>query len=208
MIPYKYWRCMMKRFTFLFALAAVIVAAACFAGSLYSQEEKEAPPVEKIGVVDLLKVSNKFDKWQRMEKQLNDDESKMKLKSELLGAEIINLQKYLETLVEGTKEHTKTQVQLVEKKAEFKNYSENEGKRLTKLAEKSMRELLDNILEVVAQYGRDNGYSLIIKESAWSTEGKGWQDLQRMVGYNTVMYSAQGNDLTEKIIWILNKRFK
>lgn len=198
----------MKRFTFLFAIVTVVVAAACFTGRLYSQEEKEAPPVEKIGVVDLLKVSSNFEKWQRMEKEIDKEQEEVALKIQMLEAEVINLEKYLKTLVEGTQEHTKTQIQLVEKKASYKNYHEKEYKRLKENSTKLMRELLDNMLEVIAQYGKENGYSLIVKESIWSTEGKGWDELRYMVTYNTVLYNAQANDLTKKITWILNKRFK
>ena len=76
------------------------------------------------------------------------------------------------------------------------------------MAEKLGGDLLDNIEEVIKKYGRQNGFTLIIKKEEVPLQGRDWQELRSYVSRKAVMYYAANIDLTEKIVEILNRDFK
>jgi Skp family chaperone for outer membrane proteins len=179
------------------------------AGSLYSQQDRDVKRQEvKVGVVDLQGVTMKFDKWLRLAKKLEDESKASSDKMEKMEAEGAALQESLKQYEPGSPKHTETQIEISKRQIELKTFFENEQKRLKEMAEKLGGELVDNIEEVVKEYGRQNSFTLIIKKEETQPQGRNWDELRSYVVRKTVMFYDPNIDITGEIIKILNERFK
>ena len=194
----------MKRlFVFLAFCAVVALLLTVLADKLYSQQNQAL-----IGVVDLLKTSQRWKKWKRLEELLQEEEKAFKKKLEELSEEIVQKEKELRSLKEGSLEYEKTEKEYSVKRIEFKGYRQRKADELQKKAEKYMRELVQNMESEVEKYGRVNDYRLIIKKQEVSIEGYEWRALQNYILNKSVMFYAQNIDITSEITDILNEKHK
>lgn len=195
----------MRHLVFLLAVLAVAATAVfCLTGTLYSQQG----PDVKIGVVDLQEVSTRFDKWKRLAKDLETESEKSNAELAKKEKELAELQEMLKEFEPGSEKHTEVQIEFKTKEVKLRSFFEKEQKRLKGRAEKMGGELLDNIEKVIQQYGRENGFTLIIKKEELPVEGRDWNELRGYVSRKSVMYYAPNIDITEKAVQILNNRFK
>ena len=181
----------------------VLLVVFALADNLYSQQQKV-----KIGVVDLKKVSEKFEKWMVYAKKLEDESKASNAKLEKMENDIKKLQGMLKNFEPGTEKIMQIQIEISQKQIQLKNFFEKEQKRLKAEAEKMGGELLNNIEDVIKEYGRVNGYTLIIKKEDLPVKGRDWDQLRSYVSRKNVMYYDPNIDITEKIIEILNKKYK
>ncbi len=186
---------------------AVTVMLVVFAptGSLYSQDRK---PAIKIGVVDLKKVSERFEKWLVFAKKLEDESKASNDKLAVMEKEIARLQQMLKNLKPGSESHMQTQIEISQKQIELRGFFDKEQRRLKAMAEKMGGELLRNIEEVIKEYGRVHGYTLIIKKEDLPVQGRDWDQLRSYVSRKSVMYYDPNIDITDEIVKILNKKHK
>ena len=90
----------------------------------------------------------------------------------------------------------------------MRSFFQREQERLREMAESLGGELLDNIETVIKEYGRENGFTLIIKKEEGPVQGRDWDELRSYVSRKSVMYYSANIDLTNKVVEILNKRYK
>jgi len=188
----------------LITAVAVMILVFGLTGRLYSQQGQDT----KIGVVDLQQVSTRFGKWIRLAKRLEEENAASNKKLEEMAKKIADLEREQKQFEPGSKRHTEIQIELSTKKIEGQTFYENEQKRLKGMAETLGGELLDNIEKIIQQYGRDNGFTLIIKKEEVATQGRDWAELRSYVNRKAVMYYAANIDITEKIVQILNEKHK
>jgi Skp family chaperone for outer membrane proteins len=183
---------------------AVAVIVTGLAGKLYSQQGQKG----LMGVVDLLKISQSWKKWGRLEEHLQDEEKSFKEKVEEMGDEIAKKEKELKSLKAGSIEYQKTEIEFLKKRSELKNYSLRKGDELKKKMEKYMRELVQNMESEIKTYGRVNRFTLIIKKQSVSIEGYEWRALQNYILNKSVMWYAPNIDITGPLAKILNQKYK
>jgi Skp family chaperone for outer membrane proteins len=196
----------MRRTALLLAAAATVILVICApAGGLYAQEKK---PAIKIGVVDLKKVSERFEKWLVFAKKLEDESNASNDKLAAMEKDIKKLQEMLKNFEPGSEKHTQIQIEISQKQITLRSYFEREQKRLKAMAEKMGAELLRNIEDVIKEYGRIHGYTLIIKKEDLPVQGRDWDQLRSYVSRKSVMYYDPNIDITDEIVKILNKKHK
>ena len=195
----------MKRTLLLLAsAAAVMLIMLGLTSSLYSQQGTSV----KIGVVDLQEVSTRFEKWKRLAKKLEEETEASNKKLGEREKSIGTSQEKLKNFERGSDTAREIEVQIFKAQGDLKSFFEREQERLKSMAEKLGGDLLDNIEEVIKKYGRQNGFTLIIKKEEVPLQGRDWQELRSYVSRKAVMYYAANIDLTEKIVEILNRDFK
>jgi Skp family chaperone for outer membrane proteins len=182
---------------------AVMLLVFCLTSSLYSQQQSV-----KVGVVDLKLVSERFNKWKRLADQLDKESNESNKKLVKMGEEVEKLQEEVKEFEPGGDKHTELQIQLSRKDIEMKRFLHTEHKRLKEMAEKLGGELLNNIDAVIKQYGRKEGYTLIIKKEEMQVQNQDWMQLRNYVSRKSVMYYSTEIDLTTKIVKILNENYK
>jgi Skp family chaperone for outer membrane proteins len=194
----------MKRTALLLIFSGtVMLLVFCLTSSLYSQQQSV-----KVGVVDLKLVSENFDKWKRLAGQLDSETEKSNQKLAEMGKEIEKLQEMEKQFKPGSDKHKEIQIALSTKDIEMKSFLHTEQNRLKEIAEKLGGELLNNIEAVIKQYGRKEGYTLIIKKEEMPVQNQDWMQLRNYVSRKSVMYYSADIDLTNKIVKELNENYK
>lgn len=181
----------------------VMLMVFCLTSSLYSQQQSV-----KVGVVDLKIVSENFDKWKRLAGQLDAETEKSNQRLAEMGKEIEQLQETEKQFKPGSDKHKEIQIALSTKDIEMKSFLHTEQNRLKEMAEKLGGELLNNIEAVIKQYGRKEGYTLIIKKEEMPVQNQDWMQLRNYVSRKSVMYYSADIDLTDKIVKELNENYK
>jgi Skp family chaperone for outer membrane proteins len=195
----------MKRTMLMMAGAAgIMLVVFSLTSNLYSQQAQDV----KIGVVDLKEVSEGFTKWARLAKELEEESGQSNAKLEEYDGKIEKLQEALKDLDKESARYTETEIEIYKIQAEQKRFYQSEQGRLKKMAETLGGDLLDNIEKVIQQYGRANGYTLIIKKEDLPVREGDWEELRIYVTRKSVMYYASNIDITDKVIEILNKDYK
>jgi outer membrane protein len=184
--------------------AGIMLVVFSLTSNLYSQQAQDV----KIGVVDLKEVSEGFTKWARLAKELEEESGQSNAKLEEYDGKIEKLQEALKDLDKESARYTETEIEIYKIQAEQKRFYQSEQGRLKKMAETLGGDLLDNIEKVIQQYGRANGYTLIIKKEDLPVREGDWEELRIYVTRKSVMYYASNIDITDKVIEILNKDYK
>jgi len=194
----------MKRTVLLLAFSGtVMLLVFCLTSSLYSQQQSV-----KVGVVDLKIVSENFNKWKRLAAQLDTETEKSNKQLAEMGKEIEKLQEEEKQFKPGSDKHKEIQIALSTKDIEMKSFLHTEQNRLKEMAEKLGGELLNNIEAVIKNYGRKEGYTLIIKKEEMPVQNQDWMQLRNYVSRKSVMYYSADIDLTNKIVSELNENYK
>ncbi len=145
-----------------------------------------AAPELKLGYVNLGKV---FDQYQRTKDSESGLEQRGKQKEAQLQGQLDELKKLrdgLELLNDQSRE-AKTR-ELEEKSDRFKRTKEQSERELVAQRNQTAKQILDEIGQSVAEYGKANGFSLILDQ-------------------RSLLYGQDGYDVTDKIIQILNDRY-
>jgi Skp family chaperone for outer membrane proteins len=165
------------------------------------------PPV-KIGVVDLLVLSQRWKKWHRLAEQLEDESFNFQAQIGTMENEITRLEQQLRQLPPGAQQAPLIQDDIKENLSKQKELFRRGQKRLKEMANKFMCELISDMERVIRQYGKMNGYSFIVKKSDKVMIEGDFSAIQEYVKTKTVLYYNSGIDLTEEIIKILNEKYK
>ncbi len=178
-----------------FAVAASLCAAA-------PARAQQAAPI-KLGVVDLAKVFKGYKKSAELEKRINAERDALKAELDAIKKKISDLNKELDLLDFGSPTYQKKE----EEKARAVGLYELKKRRLEDRIKRRWEEynvaLLDDINAVVAEYGKQHGYTLIFKVDTEPSK-----DQKLLAGLRNVLYFAQTIDITNDIVTILNRRYE
>lgn len=160
--------------------AAAVLTLVCGGNSL-------AADPQKIGYVNIREVFDNYEKTKELEKHLDQEkEGKQDVRNKQLS-EIERLRDELELLSEKGKEEKQKIIDgKINKLREFDLETRTD---LMQQRDEMVRELLEEVENAIKDYGEKEGYRLIFSERA-------------------VLFGTEGDDLTEKITAVLNKKYK
>jgi Skp family chaperone for outer membrane proteins len=197
----------MGRMLVMIFAAAAAVFFILGGGALFSQESPKGVGA-KLGVVDLYEISQKWKKWIDLAEAV---EKEVKAKRDVIEEEkkkILDAENKLARAgyAENSEERLKemTAIQSARLRLEWLDASENE--RLEKTAAKFGKDLLSEIETAIKKYGRENGFSLILKLDETSLEGRNWVQMQSYVRFKQVIFYEDGINITSAIVEILQKK--
>lgn len=144
----------------------------------------------KVGFVDMQQVVTKSKSGQAALAKLKAEASKRQEEVKAREQEIVRaeeeLQKQHAVLSDAARREKEEAIQ--RKKREYRRMAEDYGRDLAERERELLLDLQQNILEVVRDYGKEKGYTLIIERNQGG-----------------VMYSADALDLTQDIIERMDK---
>ncbi len=143
--------------------------------------------VLNLGYIDLAKIFDQYEKTKDSDKDLEAEWQGKQSKVEELKKEITRLKDELEVLSESVK--AKKQGIIDGKIRELQEFTKEIQDELTSERNEVVSQILKDIDTVIEEYGKDNGYNLIFNE-------------------RVLLYHAEGLDLTDKIVKILNDNYK
>ena len=148
----------------------------------------------KLGFIYNNKVVSSYDGVKDSKKLYQKKESLYKVNSDTLEADLIRMIKKYQQDYNGLteKERVLTEQIISKKQADLAKYKEVVEKDIREEDIRLTSDVMKQINEFVAKYGKENGYDYI-----FGTTDNG-----------SLFYAKEGNDLTNKIIEGLNKDYK
>ena len=140
-----------------------------------------------IGYIDLAKIFDQYEKTKDSDKNLEVEWQGRQSEIKALREEITRLKDELEVLSEDAK--AKKQEAIDSKIKDLQNFTKEIQDELTGERNEIVRKILEDIDTIINQYGKSNGYDLILNE-------------------RVLLYRTEGLDLTGEIVKILNDKYK
>lgn len=140
-----------------------------------------------VGYIDLAKIFDQYEKTKDSDRNLEAEWQGKQSEIKTLREEITRLKDELELLSESSK--GKKQEVIDSKIKELQDFTKEIQDELTGERNEIVSQILKDIDGIINQYGESNGYDLILNE-------------------RVLLYSAEGLDLTDKIVKILNDKYK
>ena len=162
----------------------------------------------KIGVVDINKIFDKFEKRKDLDQQLKDMEVEYKDEIESKKKAMIDLSEETQLLDLGSEKRNKNMETLERKNVELEGYAKLAEKQLTKRYKDAFEKIYEEITKEVDAFGKENNYSLIIKKEDSDLQTNQISDLQFKIGIRTVLYNSNRVDVTANITDRLNASYK
>ncbi|MHC4391933.1 MAG: OmpH/Skp family outer membrane protein [Planctomycetota bacterium] len=157
----------------------------------------------KVGVVGLAKVFEEYKKTKELEERINQERDKLKGELDAQRNRIKELNKEMELLdSDGDTYKLKEEERYLEA-ARLDLFKKRIERSIKIKWEEYNLLLLEDIEDVVSNYGKQNGYTLILKV-------EGQQDDENklpLFGLKNVMYFAPHIDITTDVVQILNQRY-
>ncbi|MCF7871136.1 MAG: OmpH family outer membrane protein [Candidatus Omnitrophica bacterium] len=163
-------------------LGIFLVAMAAFSFSICGFAENL-----KIGYVDTIEVFNEYQRTKDQDQQLEKKKEIIQEKLDTKEKEIEKIQSRLEVLKEDQKEKEREKLQT--KMQEYRELRQKEFTDIKKERDEMMKKIVDDIDQVIKGYGKENKYDFILNG-------------------NSVLYGTKANNLTSKVIKIINKNYK
>lgn len=145
----------------------------------------------KIGYVDITEVFDNYKATDIATDELKKDIEEKRKEIEKRKEDINILKQKLETQgsVINANEKSKMEEEVETKLGELKEIAEKSNLELRRQEQKFVRDILEEIQEVIRIYGKDNDYDLILDR-------------------RQVLYGPEGMDITNAVVEIINKKTK
>jgi len=191
------------RTPWLLAIVAIALAIAIVRTGGDPAPVAAAPTEWKIGVVDLAAVFKDYHKSQDLEKKLNAEKEQLEKDIKAVHAKITDLNKQMDPLDPYGQTFRLLEEERDREVATFQLLKRRREDTLKRRIEEYNLILVDDIEQVVKQYGQDKKFSFILK-----SEGKAFEENKLLLGLKAVLYYTHEIDVTKDIVDILNARFK
>ena len=143
--------------------------------------------VDKMGYVDVGKLFDEYQKTKEYDKNLESKASVYEKDRDSKISEIKQLQEKLSLLADKEKE--KKEKELQEKVKSVKDFALSKESDLKKERDDRLKEVLNDIEDAVKQYAQKEGYTMVFNDRVF-------------------MYKADANDITNKVLEILQANYK
>lgn len=165
-------------------LLIIVIGAAFLLGMTRIASAEEAG---KIGYIDLSRVFDQYQKTIDYDKELEKKGDKKQAEREKRVSQIKRLRDELELLSEKGRE--KKQKQIDNEVKELQDFDLATRTDLKKERDKVVREILEEIDKVIQEYGRKEGYFLILND-------------------RVLLFGDKQAELSDEVLKILNQRYK
>lgn len=174
-----------------------------FALNTNSAESKEL----KIGLVDLSKAFESYNKRKHFDKQLKELERHYEKSLHEKKSALEELGEEIEFLDMGTESRLKKEETFHEKKIDLEVFAKFAEQNLLNKYKVYFEDIYLDVTKETAKFGKKNGYDLIIKNEEPELRSHDISDLQFKIGIKAVLYYSDAVDITPSIIKNINEQF-
>jgi Skp family chaperone for outer membrane proteins len=161
----------------------------------------------KIGVVDLNRVFEKYEKRKNLDMQLKEQEQQYQKIINDKRRELQNLSEKIQLLDLGSEARRRNEEAFEKKSIELESYAKFAENNLVKRYRDYFESLYIEVCKEVEDVGRRERYDLIVKKEEPELQGGGITELQFKVGIKTILFHSEGIDITNQIVDTLNKKY-
>ncbi len=162
----------------------------------------------KVGVVNLNKVFERYDKRKELENNFRNIRAKSEDLLKVKQDEAIALREDIQLLEVGSAARRKKEEELEKLILYLQIEQEVAGKNLAKAEKDFYEELFQDINAVVEEVGKKDGFDLILKKEDIDTKSADLLELRLKIGIGTILYFSNALDVTDKVVEALNRRYK
>lgn len=162
----------------------------------------------KVGVVNLNKVFDQYDKRKELENDFRDIRNRSEEVLKAKQDEAMALRDEIQLLDPGSAARKKKEEDMEKLLLYLQIEDEVARKNLTKAEKEFYEELFQDINAVVEEVGKKEGFDLILKKEDIDTKSADLVELRLKIGIGTVLYFSNALDVTDKVVESLNRRYK
>jgi len=174
----------------------------------YGKTSQEAGTSLKIAVVNIERVFNNYQKKAILDEDLARWQTDKQKDLETQRKELETLQARIENLAPGSEERTKAEADFFEKRLRLETSRQLILKQAGEKQLDYFKEIWQDIFFVIARYGEDNGYDLILKCDERRLDSPVFTELQYSIHRTLVLYNSSQVDISQEIIRLLNAEMK
>jgi len=161
----------------------------------------------KIGVVDISRVFEKYQKRIDLDQDLKKQEKEFQDEINKKRKEIIDLDEETQLLDLGSESRSKNENLLERKNVELEGYAKFAERQLLKKYKNFFESIYEEVVQKVEKIGKQEGFDLIIKKEEPDLKSGQISDLQFKIGIRTVLYHSESVDITLAVIDSLNASY-
>ncbi len=189
-------------------LCAIVVAVVVLAGPAAVRADL------KVGVVDLVNVTNNYGRTQDASADLQVEQANLKAETEPKVTALEELRLQRDGFNKGTEEWKKLDEQVLKKQVELRNWIAMERIKIERRHRDVLLDMYREIADVVERVAKQKGLDLVFTKAFLEPpqidvdESTGLEDLKKRIIGQRVLYPTDTVDLTEEVLKILNTEYK
>ena len=161
----------------------------------------------KIGVVDISRVFEKYQKRTDLDQELKEQEKEFQDEINKKRKEIIDLDEETQLLDLGSESRSKNENLLERKNVELEGYAKFAERQLLKKYKDFFENIYEEVVLKVEEIGKQESFDLIIKKEEPDLKSGQISDLQFKIGIRTVLYHSESVDITLDVIDNINASY-
>ncbi len=193
----------MRRLTFLAAAMAVALVASAAADAAL-----------KVGVVDLVAVTNGYDRTKDANADIQVEQANFKAAAEPKIKVLEDLRLKRDGFNKGTKEWQQLDDQVLKARAELNTWMQIERIKLERRHQEVLLDMYRQMTDAVERMVKKNSIDLVFTKAFLEPpqidvdKAVGLQDLQKRIVGQRVLYPTEVMDITQDVLKILNDAYK
>ncbi len=161
----------------------------------------------KIGIVDISKVFEKYNKRIDLDQKLKEQEKEFQDEINKKRKEMIDLDEETQLLELGSESRSENEELLEKRNVELEGYAKFAERQLLKKYKDFFENTYDEVVKKIEEIGKQENFDLIVKKEDPGVESGQISDLQFKIGITTVLYHSKSVDITSSIIESLNSAY-
>ncbi|MCP4254916.1 MAG: OmpH family outer membrane protein [Candidatus Scalindua sp.] len=161
----------------------------------------------KIGVVDIGRVFEKYQKRIDLDQELKEQEKEFQDEVNIKRKEIIDLDEETQLLDLGSESRSSNENLMERKNVELEGYAKFAERQLLKKYKDFFENTYQEVVQKVEEIGAQEGFDLIIKKEEADLKSGQISDLQFKIGIRTVLYHSDSVDITLDVADTLNASY-
>ncbi len=197
----------MKR-VLLSALTIAICATTINVASAQQQPAAAASGPAKIGLIDMAKVFQDYQKFKDMREKLKTEIERSDARAKQLAGAVTNVQNQMKDLKQGSPKYSQLEKQLLQARGDFEAFRAGEQRELMRKESAIYKAIYVEVTGAVAAYASYQKYTLVIRFSPKGAEES--ETPQQIVDSmnRQVVYHRPNDDITQPVLNYLNRKYQ
>jgi Skp family chaperone for outer membrane proteins len=168
----------------------------------------------KLGVVDIVEVTNRYERTKDASADLQVEQANLKAAAEPKAKALEDMRLKRDGFNKGTEEYKKLDEQALKTEVEFRNWFGLEQVKIERRHRDVLLDMYNEIVKVATRMAKEKGLDMVFTKAFLSppqidvTTAQGLDDLKKRIMEQRVLYPANVVDLTEDVLKALDAEYK
>jgi len=168
----------------------------------------------KLGVVDIVEVTNSYDRTKDASADLQVEQANLKAAAEPKAKALEDMRIKRDGFNKGTEEYKKLDDQLLKTEVELRNWLGLEQVKIERRHRDVLLDMYNEIVKVATRMAKEKGLDMVFTKAFLSppqidvNAAQGLDDLKKRIMEQRVLYPATVAELTQDVLKALNAEYK